>query len=175
MILSVATLLRQVCSSQLASSLQFATCRKSAVRNLHQVCSSQLASSLQFPTCIKSAVPNLHQVCSSQLASSLQIATCIKSAVRNLHQVCSSQLASSLLTTCSGLDIIKPEQAMRTHPDIALMIASCNKPAADLLQLVRFSLCRYNKPRLLTRTLVPSGRVTCMINPRWPPFRAKRI
>ncbi len=120
MILSVATLLQQVCSSQLASSLQFATCIKSAVRNLHQVCSSQLASSLQFATCIKSAVPNL-------------------------HQVCSSQLASSLLTTCSRLDIIKPEQAMRTHPDIALMIASCNKPAADLLQLVRFWLCRKNR------------------------------
>ncbi len=30
---------------------------------------------------------------------------------------------------------------MLTHPDIALMIASCNKPAADLLQLVRFWLC----------------------------------
>ncbi len=59
----------------------------------------------------------------------------------NLHQVYSSQLASSLLTTCSRLDIIKPEQVMRTHPDIALMIASCNKPAADLLQLVRFWLC----------------------------------
>ena len=166
MILSVATLLQQVCSSQLAAGLQFATCSKpavrklhqvcssqvvsslqfptcikSAVRNLHQVCSSQLASSLQFATCIKSAVRNLHQVCSSQLASSLQFATCIKSAVRNLHQVCSSQLASSLLTTCSRLDIIKPEQAMRTHPDITLMIASCNKPAADLLQLLRFWLC----------------------------------
>ena len=136
--------LHQVCSSQLASSLQFATCIKSAVRNLHQVCSSQLASSLQFATCIKSAVPNLQQACSSQLASSVQLATCIKSAVRNLHQVCSSQLASSLLTTCSRLDIIKPEQAMRTHPDIVLMIASCNKPAADLLQLVRFWLCLIN-------------------------------
>ena len=117
------------------------TCSKSAVRNLHQVCSSQLAAGLQFATCSKPAVRKLHQVCSSQLASSLQFPTCIKSAVRNLHQVCSSQLASSLLTTCSRLDIIKPEQAMRTHPDIALMIASCNKPAADLLQLVRFWLC----------------------------------
>ena len=144
MILSVATLLQQVCSSQLAASLQFATCSRTAVPNLQQACSSQVASSLQFPTCIKSAVRNLHQVCRSQFASSLQFATCIKSAVRNLYQVCSSQLASSLLTTCSRLDIIKPEQAMRTHPDIALLIASCNKPAADLLQLVRFWLCRMN-------------------------------
>ncbi len=38
---------------------------------------------------------------------------------------------------------------MRTHPDIALMIASCNKPAADLLQLVRF-LAVYAKPTLST-------------------------
>jgi hypothetical protein len=45
------------------------------------------------------------------------------------------------LTTCNRLDIIKPEQAMRTHPDIGLMIASCIKSAADLLQLARFWLC----------------------------------
>ena len=32
-----------------------------------------------------------------------------------------NQLASSLLITCSRLVIIKPEQAMRTHPDIDLM------------------------------------------------------
>ena len=30
---------------------------------------------------------------------------------------------------------------MRTHPDIGLMIASCNKPETDLLQLARFWLC----------------------------------
>ena len=30
---------------------------------------------------------------------------------------------------------------MRTHPDIGLMIATCSKPAADLLQLARFWLC----------------------------------
>ncbi len=47
-----------------------------------------------------------------------------------LHQV-----AVSLLTTCNRLVIIRPEQAMRTHPDIGLVIA-------DLLQLVRFWLCR---------------------------------
>jgi hypothetical protein len=45
------------------------------------------------------------------------------------------------MTTCIRLDIIKPEQAMRTHPDIGLMIASCIKSAADLLQLARFWLC----------------------------------
>jgi hypothetical protein len=111
---------------------------------LHQACSSQLASSLQLTTCIKPAVHNLHQACSSQLAASPQFTTCIKSAVHNLHQICSSQLAASLLTTCNRLDIIKPEQAMRTHPDIGLMIASCIKSAADLLQLARFWLCKYN-------------------------------
>ena len=34
-----------------------------------------------------------------------------------------NQLASSLLTTCSRLVIIKPEQTMRTYPDIDLMTA----------------------------------------------------
>ena len=84
---------------------------------------------------------NLQQVCSSQLAASLQFATCSKSAVRNLQQVCRSQLAASLLTTCSRLVVIKPEQAMLTHPDIGLMIATCSKSAADLLQVARFWLC----------------------------------
>jgi hypothetical protein len=85
----------------------------------------------------------LHQICSSQIASSLQFTTFIKSAVHNLQQACSSQLAASLLTTCNRLDIIKPEQAMRTHPVIGLMIASCIRSAADLLQLARFWLCIY--------------------------------
>ena len=53
--------------------------------------------------------------------------TCIKRA-------CSSQLATSLLTTCNRLVIIKPKQAMRTHPDIGWFIA-------DLLHLARFWLC----------------------------------
>ena len=122
MILSVATLLCPKLSRQLASSPQFATCSA-----------------------------YMQHVCSSQPAASLPFATCSKSADRKLHQVCSSQLAASLLTTCSRLDIInseqamrthiiKSEQAMRTHPDIGLMIASCKKPAGDLLQLARFWL-----------------------------------
>ena len=80
----------------------------------------------------------LHQVASSLWTSTwcnlifadlLQVdeTTCMKPA-------CSSQLAASLLTTCNRLIIIKPEQAMRTHPDIGLVIA-------DLLQLARFWLC----------------------------------
>jgi hypothetical protein len=40
------------------------------------------------------------------------------------------QLAANLVTTCSRLVILKPEQAMRTHPDICLVVA-------DLLQLAR--------------------------------------
>jgi hypothetical protein len=130
-----------VMSTATCISLQFTTCIKPEIHNLHQACNSQLASSLQFTTCIKPAVRNLHQACSSQLASSLQFATCIKSVDDNLRQACGWQLASSLLTSCNRLDIIKPEQAMRTHPDIGLMIASWIKSAADLLQLTRFWLC----------------------------------
>ena len=33
-----------------------------------------------------------------------------------------NQLAASLLTTCSRLVIIKPEQAMRTHPDVLTFV-----------------------------------------------------
>ena len=77
----------------------------------------------------------LHQVCEHQTCCNLIFAdllqvdetTCIKRA-------CSSQLAASLLTTCNRLVIIKLEQAMRTRPDIGLVIA-------DLLQLARFWLC----------------------------------
>jgi hypothetical protein len=46
-----------------------------------------------------------------------------------------SQLAASLLTTCNRLVIIKPEQAMGSHPDISLVVR-------DLL--ARFCLCRYS-------------------------------
>ena len=107
------------------------------------VCCHAIMPQIIATTYIKSTVRNLQRmqhVCSSRPAASLQFATCSKSADRKLHQVCSSQLAASLLTTCSRLDIIKSEQAMRTHPDIGLMIASCKKPAADLLQLARFWL-----------------------------------
>ena len=117
--------------------------------NLQQVCSSQLAASLSFATCSKSAVRNLQQVCRSQLAASLQFASCSKSAGRNLQQVSSSQLAASLLTTCSRLVVIKPEQAMRTHPDISLMIATCSKSAADLLQVARFWLCNFKQNKAI--------------------------
>ena len=116
-------------------------CSKYDSDNLLQVCSSQFAASLQFTTCCMPAVRNLQQACSSQFAASLQFTICSKSAVHNLQQFCSSQLAASLLTTCSRLVVIKPEQAMRTHSDIGLMIATCSKSAADLLQLARFWLC----------------------------------
>ena len=36
------------------------------------------------------------------------------------HQGLDNELSLSLLTTCSRLVIIKPEQATRTHPDIDL-------------------------------------------------------
>ena len=45
-----------------------------------------------------------------------------------------NQLATSLLTTCNRLVVNKLSQAIRTHPDIGLLITS-------LLQLARFWLC----------------------------------
>jgi hypothetical protein len=80
----------------LSSLSLWTTCIKSVDDNLHQVCSSQLASSLQFTNCIKPPVQNLRQVCSSKLAAGLQFTTCIKSAVHNLQQVC-WQLATDLI------------------------------------------------------------------------------
>ena len=91
-----------------------------------ETCSSQLAASLQFTTCSKSAVRNLELVCSSQLAASLQFATCSKP-VDNLQQTCCHQTGAS--------------DAKRI-PDIGLMIATCSKSAADLLQLARFWLSK---------------------------------
>ena len=64
----------------------------------------------------------------TQLEMPVDETTCIMPAY-------SLQLATSLLTTCNRLGIIKPEQAMRMHPDIGLVIG-------DLLQLARFWLCR---------------------------------
>jgi hypothetical protein len=95
-----------------------------------------------------SAVHNLQQVCSSQLAANLQF-----------------KLPSSLLTPCSRLVIIKPEQAMRTHPDIGLMIGSCNKPAADLLQLARFWLCIFSgsKFKLISNASQQSNSMVIII------------
>ncbi len=61
-----------------------------------------------------------HQTCCNLIFTNLlQVdeTTCIKPA-------CSLQLAASLLTTCDRLVIIKPEQAMPTHPDIGLVIAA---------------------------------------------------
>ena len=60
-----------------------------------------------------------------------------------LMQVVSSTCSKSAnikLATCNRLVIIKPEHAMRTHPDIGLVIADL--VIADLLQLARFWLCR---------------------------------
>ena len=73
-----------------------------------------------------------HQTCCNLIFADLLMlqvdeTTCVK-------PVCSSQLAASLLTTCNKLVIIKPEQAMRTLPDIGLVIAT------DLPQLACFWL-----------------------------------
>ncbi len=89
-----------------------------------------VSSLLPLSGCIKSVCEHTeHQTCCNlMLADLLQVdeTTCIKPA-------CSSQLAASLLITCNRVVIIKPKQAMRTHPDIGLVIA-------DVLQLARFWL-----------------------------------
>ena len=80
-------------------------------------CQQVVSSLLTSSSCIKSV--HEHQTCCNLIfANLLQVGetTCIKPA-------CSSQLATSLLTTCNRLVIIKPEQAMRPHPDIGLVIA----------------------------------------------------
>ena len=66
----------------------------------------------------------LDQVVNIRLSATWYLQTCcklMKQLASSLH-ACSSQLAASLLRTCNRLVIIKPEQAMRTHPDIGLMI-----------------------------------------------------
>ena len=84
-----------------------------------------LSTSCIIVGCIKPVdFIKLHQVCEHQTCCNLIFAhllqvnetICIKPA-------CSSQLAASLLKTCNRLVIIKPEQAMRTHPDIGLVTA----------------------------------------------------
>ena len=79
------------------------------------------------------------QVCENQTCCNLiqYLQTCCKL----LKQLPSSlwikslncRLASSLLTTCSRVVIIEPEQAMQTHTDIGLMTArqqACSRLAA---------------------------------------------
>ena len=77
----------------------------------------------------------LHEVCEHRTGCNLIFADLLRvDETTYIKPTCSSQLAASLSTTCNRLVIIKPEQAMRTHPHIGLVIA-------DLLQLARFWLC----------------------------------
>ncbi len=78
-------------------------------------CQQVVSSLLTSPSCIKSG--------NIRLAAAGYLQTCYK---------LMKQLASSLhqFTTCSKSVIFKPEQAMRTHPDIGLV-----------MQLARFLLC----------------------------------
>ncbi len=84
-------------------------------------------------------------ICQQVVSSLLNSSSCIKSACE--HQTCCNLIFADLvqvdettvtcnrqLTTCNRLFIIKPEQAMRTHSDIGLVIA-------DLMQLACFWLC----------------------------------
>ena len=81
--------------------------------------------------------------CNLSFADLLQLfeTNCTKPVeIINLQQVC-WQLATSLLTICNRLVVNKLSQAMWTHPDIGILITSCCKMSADLLQIARFWLC----------------------------------
>ena len=72
---------------------------------------------------------SLLQVCEHQTCCNLIFADLLQvDETTYIKPACSSRLAASLLTTCKRLVIIKPEQAMRMHPDIGMVIA-------DMLQL----------------------------------------
>ena len=80
-------------------------------------------------SCSKSVEFNkLQQVCENKICCNLTFADLMQvletTYIKLVDKYPSYQLASSLLTTCSRLVIIKPEQAMRTHPDIGFMTAS---------------------------------------------------
>ena len=94
------------------------------------------AADLMPTICIKLVdFIKLHQVCEHQTCCNLIFAGLLQvDEITFIKAACSSQLAASLLTTCNRLVIIKPEQAMRTHPDIGLVIG-------DLLRIARFWLC----------------------------------
>ncbi len=90
---------------------------------------------MQFANKLYHAVDfiKLHQVCEHQTCCNLIFADLLQvDETTHIKPACSSQLAASLLTTSNRLVIImiKPEQVMRTHPDIGLVIA-------DFLQLAR--------------------------------------
>ncbi len=68
----------------------------------------------------------LHRVCEQQTCCNFKFARLLQvDETKCIKPVCSLHLAASLFTTCNRLLIIKPEQAMQTHPDIGLVIADC--------------------------------------------------
>ena len=96
----------------------------------------------------------LQQVCENQTCCNLIFADLLHAVETTASSLwiksLDNQLPASLLTTCSRLVIIKPEQAMRTHPDIGLMTArqqACSRLAATFAFLAVQSIlssCREN-------------------------------
>ncbi len=76
----------------------------------------------------------LHQVCEHQTCCKLTFADLLQVVANGHAGLMQVDFAASLLTTCNRLVIIRPEQVLRTHPDIGLVIRY-------LLQLARFWLC----------------------------------
>ncbi len=86
-------------------------------------------------------------------------ATCIKPA-------CSSQLVASLLTTCNKLVIIKLEQAMRTHPDVGLVIweTYCNLRVSGCVDVT----IHFDMEPMLTQNF--ESIFTCLLERRYEPY-----
>ena len=59
-----------------------------------------------------------------------------------------NQLATNLLTTCNRFVVNELSQAMRTHPDIGLLIKYVARlQNVKLLQVARFWLCSFQKSK----------------------------
>ena len=83
----------------------------------------------------------LQQACESQACCNLSFAetwyNLLKQLVASLWITSfDNQLAITLLTTCNRIDINKLSQAMRTYPDIGLLIQSFARCHQDLMQLL---------------------------------------
>ena len=100
-----------------------ASCSKSLVNKLQQL----------------SLLHQVEQVCENQTCCNLIFANLLQLASSLLIKSINYQLAASLLTTCSRLIIIKPEQVMRKHPDIGLMTEACDRLAATYAFLAVYS------------------------------------
>ena len=84
-------------------------------------------ASLAPTSCIKPVdVAKLHQVCEHQTCCNLIFADLPQADEMTYMQF--ATCSKSVVTICNRLVIIKPKQAIRTHPDIGLVIADYTTP-----------------------------------------------